>query len=497
MNCKFCGEEMPDDGKFCPYCGLDNQSDAPESAQPCPEDEPQEKAVNLKGWRLATAISGCVAVMAVLALLLFAVTGIFHLYGRWDVTKEATCFADGSRTRTCLFCDETQTETISAQEHNYENKVCTRCGHGNYIASDDTAVANAEQIVATAGDLTLTNAQFQVYYQMQITSFLNSYYYYLTYIGFDYTKSLDTQQCYFDSEKTWHEYFVEKAINYWYQTAILAAEAEKNAYVLDDDAKKTVEDALADLESSATKQGYESTDKFLQSALGATADMAGYRLYIESYYLGSGYFEKLYKDIPDIDGEELDSYFAEHKEELEKSGITQDDEIAVDVRHILISLGKDADGNLIQGKETDGVVSFDDADAEAAAKAEAERILALWQENPTEEYFSELANEHSHDQDGKVTDGGIYRGIQKTDNYVTQFLNWCFEDGRQVGDAEIVKTIYGYHIMYFSASEAAWKGETRDYYRDAKVQEMVEELVKGYELKVDYEKIALAYVSLT
>ena len=33
---------------------------------------------------------------------------------------------------------------------------------------------------------------------------------------------------------------------------------------------------------------------------------------------------------------------------------------------------------------------------------------------------------------------------------VTEFNDWCFADGRAVGDSGIVKTSYGYHIMFFS-----------------------------------------------
>ena len=32
---------------------------------------------------------------------------------------------------------------------------------------------------------------------------------------------------------------------------------------------------------------------------------------------------------------------------------------------------------------------------------------------------------------------------------VTEFNNWIFDDARKAGDVEIVKTSYGYHIMYF------------------------------------------------
>ena len=36
---------------------------------------------------------------------------------------------------------------------------------------------------------------------------------------------------------------------------------------------------------------------------------------------------------------------------------------------------------------------------------------------------------------------------------VTEFNDWCFDAARQPGDNDIVKTSYGYHIMYFVERE--------------------------------------------
>ena len=36
---------------------------------------------------------------------------------------------------------------------------------------------------------------------------------------------------------------------------------------------------------------------------------------------------------------------------------------------------------------------------------------------------------------------------------VEEFEDWCFDEARQPGDHGIVKTSYGYHIMYFVENE--------------------------------------------
>ena len=111
------------------------------------------------------------------------------------------------------------------------------------------------------------------------------------------------------------------------------------------------------------------------------------------------------------------------------------------VRHILAQF---------EGGTTDsetGVTTYSD-DEKAAAKAEAEQLLESWKNGAaTEDSFAELAIEKSDDT-GSVLTGGLYEDIYPG-QMVTAFENWCYEEGRQVGDTGIVETEYGYHVMYF------------------------------------------------
>ena len=42
---------------------------------------------------------------------------------------------------------------------------------------------------------------------------------------------------------------------------------------------------------------------------------------------------------------------------------------------------------------------------------------------------------------------------------VPSFNAWCFDSARKVGDTAIVKTQYGYHIMYFESTgdQTVWQ----------------------------------------
>ncbi len=100
----------------------------------------------------------------------------------------------------------------------------------------------------------------------------------------------------------------------------------------------------------------------------------------------------------------------------------------VDVRHILIS---------------EDTMGSDDA-----AKAEAERILALYNENATEDNFAALALEYSEDT-GSFMNGGLYENVAQGE-MISEFDSWIFDDARTAGDTGIVKTTYGYHVMFYS-----------------------------------------------
>lgn len=58
--------------------------------------------------------------------------------------------------------------------------------------------------------------------------------------------------------------------------------------------------------------------------------------------------------------------------------------------------------------------------------------------------------------------GVVYYNVEK-DQMVEEFNDWIFDEARQVGDVEIVKTEYGQHLMYFVGEGLpAWKATVVD-----------------------------------
>lgn len=132
-----------------------------------------------------------------------------------------------------------------------------------------------------------------------------------------------------------------------------------------------------------------------------------------------------------------------------------DDYKTVDVRHCLIATSTVPTVTVEGTDEIDyEATAANQAASDSEKQTKAEALLNDWvSAGATEADFIKMANENS--EDGAVD--GLYTKILKGE-MVKEFEDWCFDSSRQPGDYGIVKTQYGYHIMYFSAyNELEWK----------------------------------------
>ena len=478
MNCKFCGQPLPEGSTSCPSCGWDSISQPetnpeeqvleekveivpPETQTPDTMEQAEEVlAPEVKKMKRTAAISGCIAVLAVLAaVLFFGIRGTFSTDGKgWDLSS-ITLFRKND---------------IFKQD--------------SYTSDESKAQKKADAVVATVDGAELTNGQLQIYYQMEVLEFLNQYGYLISYMGLDLDQPMDQQQCMLSEGLTWEQFFLENALLAWKQNQVLALEAEKNQFQLDEETRSYLEKLDSTMNELATNNGYDSADAMVQDEFGCNTTLADWGAYLNVSTNGLEYFYELSQAIETPSDEALADYFRDNQQELEKLGIKKDGSYLVDVRHILIKV----EGGV---ENEDGTITFPDAAVAAAAKAEAEEILAQWLGDPTEDFFIELAKTHSKDP-GSSANGGLYTDVEQG-RMVKTFNDWCFDASRQKGDYGIVETRFGYHIMFFSdRSEDIWLTQTRQAYLSKQQTAILEELVAKYEMKVSYGKIALIPVDL-
>lgn len=153
------------------------------------------------------------------------------------------------------------------------------------------------------------------------------------------------------------------------------------------------------------------------------------------------------------------------------------DRNTVNVRHILIA------------PETEENQSASDASAESwdAAYEKAQGILNDWKAgDATESSFAGLVADNSADT-GSSSNGGLYENVV-TGQMVNPFSAWCFDAGRKAGDTGIVKTDYGYHIMYFVGTndQKVWEYNAQQALAAEDGKTEGEKLEEEYTLKVNW-----------
>lgn len=450
--------------------------DDEKSAEAADRSSGEEKKDNAPEEKKATPgmIAGAVAVVVLLAAVLVAlILAAVNEKNPEDLPAETT----GQTVSSQL---EVPTEATIPPDGNPEDVTA----RGTYTVSDEEVIAAADTVVATMGDLELTNAQLQVYYWMEVQSFLNNYGGYISYFGLDPQQSLDTQVCTMVDTGTWQQFFLKSALESWQNYQSMAAEADAMGHKMDEDGIKFIEEMPAQMEEQALANGFADGKAMLAYNVGAGAEIEDYVHFMRLYHRGYSYFVDTCAEFAPTE-EEISQYFADHEQELADQGITKDT-VEVDVRHILIA------PQLEEG-QTDASQASEEA--WIAAEQKAQEILdAFLAGEQTGENFGVLAAEHTEDP-GSKANGGLYEHVMQG-QMVPEFDQWCFDAARQVGDTGIVKTQFGYHIMFFAGSRSVWQQHAESGKLDEMAAMFIEEVTGKYPMEVDYPSVKLGYVDL-
>ena len=462
MNCKFCNAEFDDGVLICPTCGKsqteetapDTPAEVEETETPVTveesaettdvtteengagevcskelsDEEKQENAPKKGVWNIILSIACGVLLLGILTVALIRGGGMNFLLHFNDVQRK-----------------------------------------DSYTVVEEDAIEAANDVVATVNGKTLTNAELQAHYFGAIYQFIENYG--TQYFSFD--QSLDKQVFSTETGMTWQQYFLSSALTNWHRYQILTDLAAEEGFTPD----LTALDALpAELEEAAKEYGFDSALDMVQADMGKACSMDAYYSYIRLLQSGNQYIGHLYEQWEPTQ-EDLETYFAENEALFLENQITKTSGPIVDVRHILV---------VPAGEKTDGEYSekqWDDA------RLEAERILNVWKSGEaTEKSFGELANMFSKDS-GSNTIGGLYEGITPYSSYVPGFLEWSVDETREAGETGIVKTEYGYHVMYFVGGEPMWQYAARNNYKPSLLNEIVSDNMKRWPISVKYNSI--------
>ena len=142
----------------------------------------------------------------------------------------------------------------------------------------------------------------------------------------------------------------------------------------------------------------------------------------------------------------------------------------VTVRHILITPDsmkekEDEDTEDTENTENTEEASEEESEEETLSEEELDKLASDKAQEILDEYrageqtadaFAALAKQYS--TDSNASSGGIYENVVPN-QMVSTFNAWIFDSARKEGDTAIVKTEYGYHVMYFESTSdmPVWK----------------------------------------
>ena len=512
--CNQCQAENPDIAEICEACGaqLNAEETAAEEAaaieteevlceeaaedtaeaaetEEAPEEAPAEpEQKKSKG--------GLIAIIAAVVVVIVALVVILVQKGKDEVTPPAE---DPAAVQEETAEGESVMESISTGHH--VNAYGLPSHSIQYVENEDgtftytylnengeTVTVSQEEIdalmakeVASCAEQTLDNSTIMFFYDDQMYNFMSTYSSYLSFM-MNAEQALD-EQVGMDGVNTWEQLFVDSGIQMFHQMAAVTAAAEAEGFTLPADQQAAVDAMPQQLEDAAVGYGYADATAYLQAYFGPTATLENYLKYYNANAYVNAYLSSVQATMTNTP-EELDAYYDENAEMMQGTyGIEKIDKNVVSVRHILITPESTT--------AEDGTTTISE-EAWAAAEAEAQEIYDEWQNvDPTESYFAGMAAMHTDDP-GSQNNGGLYEDVYPG-QMVPEFNDWCFADGRAVGDTGIVKTSYGYHLMYFvgEGDYAYWEMAVGDMLTSEKMSDFIANIRAGYELTADHDQVVL------
>lgn len=349
-----------------------------------------------------------------------------------------------------------------------------------------------------------------------------------------------------ETGKTWAENMAEYTDNTFVEMTKLYDEGKAAGFELDESYLETIDNEWASLEEVAKSSGFNAND-YAEMNYGRGVNEKVFREMYERYYFAFAYAEHYSGSLEftseDIDahysenkesfdrisynvffasgaaeeGEDADAAMADAKAEAEKAFANSDEAEFTEYNNSLISetnplymewlsdsARKAGDKELFESESGYYVVEFvevcdlhyntvnvrhilvpptDTANEMAWQEAlkKAEEYDAEWKAlGGSEDNFAEVAASRSADSSSIY--GGLIENIAKGVT-VPEFDAWSFDPARKAGDTEIIKTDYGYHVMYFSGvGEEFYTFTVENALRGEKLNSYIDGIIEGVEV---------------
>ena len=344
-----------------------------------------------------------------------------------------------------------------------------------------------------------TPATVQFYYNSAY-----SYYMSMAQMGYttDFDASLDPKDQVKDEEsgETWHDYFLDQAIESLTQVTMINHSAQEAGYTLSAVGQAYVDQAMEQAQQSARSAGYSNMESYLRAKYGSYMTAKIYEEIVTAQVTAT-YYETDHQNGLTYSDEEKQAAFDTAKAEAQATAQEIQNKLAAgsdaadlaeeysekvysasvhqsqmgssfsssDYAEWLYDAARQSGETTIVENDDSAnyvynyyVVQIESRQRDEAATADIRHILVSAGSNPTDEQFAQaeeraqslldswksgsadeesfavMAVENTADT-GSQSTGGLYTGVSPYSGYVEDFTNWCLDSSRQPGDTGLVK----------------------------------------------------------
>lgn len=327
--------------------------------------------------------------------------------------------------------------------------------------------ANSKPYV-TVGEHTLSQVEYDYYFNSTVSNYLNTYASFLSYMGLDTTVPYDEQD--YSEDMTWQDYFEEMTVEQMQREFALLDEATENGFEYD-----TTEDYNSFLESAkeAATENSVSLKAYYKAMFGSYATINNVKPYIDNTYLSNAYYQQLLEDNQPADSE-VTAYYNENKADYDKfayysfSFNASDYEDDTDTIKALaeemkekVDAGKDFEALCKEYALDDQKDTYDTDDAEASL---TEGVTGSTQNSDFRSWLT--------DESRKANDTTVIKSSDGTTYYVLKFVGRTYDDSckdsissslaSDAVEAYIAEWIEAYTVTDVSGEIAYLNSETEE-----------------------------------
>ena len=268
----------------------------------------------------------------------------------------------------------------------------------------------------TVGEHEISHVEYDYYYNLMLTDYLNTYSSFLPYMGYDTTKAPEMQ--FYDEQRTWGDIIDEIAVEQIKETKALLDDGKAAGFVYeteDADYQAFVDGFV----EQAALSGI-TVDEYYKTSFGEHATQANLEPFVRETLYVSAYANKLLSDFAPTE-EEVQAYYEENKNDY--------DTVSYNVYAFIADVTDES-------TEDEVAAAMSDAETKALemkSRVEAgENFLVLCKEYDGEPLDVEVESEEPVTNENAIR-GGTYSVMTPA------YADWVYDDARVEGDIETFK----------------------------------------------------------